>query len=75
MEQKCSKNEKLKNAITAELKELKGEDKDKKEIEEMEAIQKEEVDLEFILEVEGEHCKKQDEIESIIQREIFKTPL
>lgn len=62
----------LKEAIDKEIKYLKGDGLNKDQIEEIKQIHDEEVDLEFILDMDGEDDKA-DEIDLKIEREVFKT--
>ena len=62
----------LKEAVDKEIKYLKGDGLNKDQIEEIKQIHDEEVDLEFILDMDGEDDKA-DQIDDKIEREVFKT--
>lgn len=72
MKRKGAKSEVLQEAIDKEIKYLKGDGLAKDRIEELRQIHDDEVDLEFVLEMEDEEDKA-EEIEKKIEREVFKT--
>lgn len=66
-------DDELKEAVKAQLKDIRGKDRSEEERKEIAKIHKDEIDLDFMLDIEGINVKEKHEIESVIVREIYKT--